>query len=98
MSSKPTLDICLVVTTWQCTTGIGGNPGIPGPGIGDVFRLTFEQCKARFAGSGTDFAYHQGSFHCQRIRNYLPGITNRNIDWQSCTQRQGTYASSNIVV
>ena len=97
MSSKPTLDICLVVTTWQCTTGIGGNPGIPGPGIGDVFRLTFEQCKARFAGYGNDFAYHQGSFHCQRIKDYIPGITNRNTDWQSCTQSQSTYASRNIV-
>ena len=86
--------------TWQCTTGIGGIRGNPGPGVEGVFRLTFDQCKARFAGSGHNFVYHQRSLHCQKMNHYIPGITDGNHDWQSCTQdqSQSTYASSIIVV
>ena len=100
MFSKSSLDIFLVVRTWQCTTGIGGIRGNPGPGVEGVFRLTFEQCKARFSGSGHNFVYHQRSLHCQKMNHYIPGITDGNTDWRSCTQdqSQSTYASSNIVV
>ena len=98
--SKSSLDIFLVGRPWQCTTGIGGIRGNPGPGVEGVFRLTFDQCKARFAGSGHNFVYHQRSLHCQKMNHYIPGITDGNNDWQSCTQdqSQGTYAISNIVV
>ena len=100
MFSKSSVDIFLAGRTWQCTTGIGGIRGNPGPGVEGVFRLTFEQCKARFAGSGHNFVYRQRSLHCQKMNHYIPGITDGNNDWQSCTQdqSQSTYASSNIVV
>ena len=98
--SKSSLDIFLVDRTWQCAPGIGGIRGNPGPGVEGVFRLTFEQCKARFSGSGHNFVYHQRSLHCQKMNHYIPGITDGNTDWRSCTQdqSQSTYASSNIVV
>ena len=65
---------------WQCTVGIGGRA------IGDVFRLTFDQCKAKFDGSREGFHYYPGSNHCQELTDYTPGITDGNTHWQSCTQ------------
>ena len=76
----PCLKSLSIAAKWRCTTGRGGRH------VGNVFRVTFDQCKAKFSGSGSDFEYYQGSKHCKEIKNYAPGITNGNNNWQSCTQ------------
>lgn len=78
------VNICLVDDVWDCHTGAGGTA------IGNVYRLTFEECKENFFGSKSDFMYYRGNSHCQEIQDYTLGNTDGNNDWQSCTQKSIT--------
>ena len=68
-----------IASNWRWTSGRGGRH------VGNVFRVTFDQCKAMFSGTGSDFEYYQGSKHCKEIKDYV-GSTDGRKNWKSCTQ------------
>ena len=73
--------------------------GSSGPGIGQKYHITFEECKAKFYGTGKDFVYHfdgHNKFtHCQEqeimFHTEKGFTTDLNKDWQTCTQSKYGY-------